>query len=87
MNLCLLENSITQAYKINWIRNGGIIDNQEVPRKRWVRMSHNDSWWFIISQRIDEENLDEDFTQRFSIRKNLDDKNYQNRNFKVDWFS
>ena len=72
MNLCLLENSITQVYKISWIRNGGITDkdDQEMPRKRWVRMSHNDSEWFIMSQRIDEENLDEDFTQRFSIRKN-----------------
>ena len=27
-----------------------------------------------MNQRIDEENLDEDFTQRFSIRKNSDYK-------------
>ncbi len=48
MNSCLLENSITQVYKISWIRNGGITDedNQEMPRKdelKWVKMSHNDS--------------------------------------------
>ena len=48
MNSCLLENSITQVYKINWTQNGGITDkdDQEMPRKDesgWVIMIHNDS--------------------------------------------